>query len=114
MLTFVRNGTVCWPTVARPTRILSSLSSASGTEVLIRASFLHPQITIEQLKTELAAIHEFVLLYPPLGDKGPPRTATVQGKHTFTQLLLAQELGLRTPTPPRARKSRVGKTQNRS
>jgi transposase len=73
-----------------------------------------PQITIEQMKTELADIYEFVLLYPPQGDKGPPRTATVQSRQTLTQVLLAQELGLQTLAPPRGRKTRVGKTRRRS
>jgi hypothetical protein len=36
-----------------------------------------PQITIEQLKDELADIMQFVLLYPPQGEKGPYRTATI-------------------------------------
>lgn len=79
-----------------------------------RARRVCPQITIEQMKTELAAIHEFVLLYPPQGEKGPPRTATVHGKHTFTQLLLAQELGLQAFAPAHVRKTRVGKTQKAS
>jgi transposase len=36
-----------------------------------------PAITIEQLKQELADILQFVLLYPPQGEKGPYRTATI-------------------------------------
>lgn len=76
-----------------------------------RARRVCPQITIELLKTELAAIHEYVLLYPPQGEKGPPRTATVHGRHTLTQLLLAQELGLQSGSSPRVRKSAVGKTR---
>jgi len=73
-----------------------------------------PQITIEQMKAELADIYEFALLYPPQGDKGPPRTATVHSKQTLTQVLLAQELGLQTLAPARGRKTRVGKTRRRS
>jgi len=68
-----------------------------------------PQITIDQLKTELAGIYDFVLLYPPQGEKGPPRTATVQSKQTLTQVLLAEALGLQTLTP-----RPVGKTRRRS
>jgi transposase len=79
-----------------------------------RARRVCPQITIEQMKSELAAIHEFVLLYPPQGDKGPPRTATVHSKQSFTQLLLAQEFGLHAAAPPRAKKNSVGKTRKRS
>jgi len=73
-----------------------------------------PQITVEQMKAELAGIYDFVLLYPPQGDKGPPRTATVQSKQTLTQVLLAQALGLQTLAPARVRKTRVGKTRTRS
>ena len=79
-----------------------------------RARGVCPQITIEQLKTELADIYDVVLLYPPQGDKGPPRTATVQSKQTLTQVLLAQELGLATVAPARKAKTRVGKTRTRS
>jgi transposase len=82
--------------------------------VQTRAQRVCPQITIEQLKTELEGIYEFVLLYPPQGDKGPSRTATVQSRQTLTQVLLAQELGLQTLAPARVRKTRVGKTRRRS
>jgi hypothetical protein len=34
-------------------------------------------ISMEQLLEELRQIQEFVLLYPPQGDKGPNRLATV-------------------------------------
>ena len=61
------------------------------------------------MKAELAGIHEFVLLYPPQGQKGPPRTATVQNKQMLTQVMLAQALGLQTLAP-----ARVGKTRGRS
>ncbi len=72
-----------------------------------RARRVCPQITVEQLKEELSEIHDYVLLYPPQGEKGPPRTVTVRGKQTFTQLLLAQELGLQTAGPARAARTRV-------
>lgn len=53
-----------------------------------------PQITLEQLKDELQDILQYVLLYPPQGEKGPYRTATIQSKLNFTQTLLAGALGL--------------------
>jgi hypothetical protein len=34
-------------------------------------------LSVEQLLAELAQIKQFVLLYPPQGEKGPPRTAYV-------------------------------------
>lgn len=55
-----------------------------------------PQITVEQLKDELQDITQYVLLYPPQGDKGPCRTATIQNKLTLTQTLLADAIGLET------------------
>jgi len=58
-----------------------------------------PQITIEQLKDELADIMQFVLLYPPQGEKGPYRTATIQSKLNLTQTLLADAIGLQKLTP---------------
>ncbi len=60
-----------------------------------------PQITIEQLQVELNQIQQFVLLYPPQGEKGPYRTATVQSKLTLTQQILAQAFGLDQLAPPR-------------
>jgi transposase len=67
-----------------------------------------PQITVEQLKSELEDITQYVLLYPPQGDRGPCRTATIQNKLTLTQNLLADAIGLGTLTPPKA-----GKTKRR-
>jgi transposase len=67
-----------------------------------------PQITIEQLQTELNQIQQFVLLYPPQGEKGPYRTATVQSKLTLTQQVLAQNLGLDQFAPPKIGKTRAG------
>jgi hypothetical protein len=71
-------------------------------DVHLHARRVCPQITIDQLKTELADIYDFVLLYPP-------RTATVQSKQTLTQGLLAQALGLDAFAP-----RRVGKTRRRA
>lgn len=51
-------------------------------------------ISIEQLLEELRQIQQFVLLYPPQGQKGPPRTTTVLSKQTLPQRSLAQVLGL--------------------
>jgi len=65
-----------------------------------------PQITIEQLKDELQDITQYVLLYPPQGEKGPYRTATIQSKLTLTQTLLAQAIGLDALAP-----QKVGKTK---
>lgn len=65
-----------------------------------------PQITVEQLKEELQEITQHVLLYPPQGDKGPYRTATIQTKMSLTQSLLAQAIGLETLTG-----EKVGKTK---
>jgi transposase len=66
-----------------------------------------PQITIEQLQTELNQIQQFVLLYPPQGEKGPYRTATVQSKLTLTQQILAQAFGLDQLAPPKVGKTRT-------
>jgi transposase len=66
-----------------------------------------PGITVEQMKAELEGIYEFALLYPPQGDKGPHRTATVQSKQTLTQQILSEALGLHALRPT------VGKTRSR-
>jgi transposase len=51
-------------------------------------------ISVEQLLAELQQIQQFALLYPPQGDKGPNRVATVLSKQTLAQQSLAQTLGL--------------------
>ena len=53
-----------------------------------------PQITVEQMKDELEGIYQYILLYPPQGEKGPYRTATVQSRQTLTQTMLAEALSL--------------------
>ncbi len=53
-------------------------------------------ISMEQLLEELRQIQQFVLLYPPQGEKGPNRVATVLSKQTLAQQSLAEELGLDT------------------
>jgi len=67
-----------------------------------------PQITVEQLKDELEGITQFVLLYPPQGDKGPYRAATIQNKLTLTQTILAEAIGLESLA------KKVGKTRRNS
>jgi transposase len=51
-------------------------------------------ISMEQLLEELQQIQQFVLLYPPQGEKGPNRVSTVVSKQTLVQQSLAQTLGL--------------------
>jgi transposase len=51
-------------------------------------------ISMEQLLEELRQIQQFILLYPPQGDKGPNRVATVLSKQTLPQQALAKTLGL--------------------
>jgi hypothetical protein len=53
-----------------------------------------PGLSIEQLLDELRQIQQFVLLYPPQGEKGPNRTATVLSKQTLPQQSLVDILGL--------------------
>lgn len=62
-----------------------------------------PGLSMEQLIEELKQIQQFALLYPPQGDKGPNRVATVLSKQTLAQQSLAQVLGLNTlrSTPSR-------------
>jgi transposase len=60
-------------------------------------------LSMEQLLQELRQIQQFTLLYPPQGEKGPNRVATVLSKQTLPQQSLAKELGLDTlrSTPSR-------------
>jgi transposase len=53
-----------------------------------------PGLTMEQMLDELRQIQQFVLLYPPQGEKGPHRAAVVRSKQTLPQQTLAQMLGL--------------------
>lgn len=61
-----------------------------------------PGLSTEQLLDELRQIQQFALLFPPQGEKGPNRVATVVSKQTLAQQALAEELGLNqlrsTPT----------------
>ena len=49
---------------------------------------------MENLLDELRQIQQFVLLYPPQGEKGPHRAAVVLSKQTIPQQQLARVLGL--------------------
>ena len=51
-------------------------------------------LSVEQLLAELEQIKQFVLLYPPQGEKGPPRTAYVLSHQTLAQQALVKTLGL--------------------
>jgi transposase len=53
-----------------------------------------PGLSVEQLLEQLSQIQQFTLLYPPLGEKGPNRLATLLSKQTFAQQTLASSLGL--------------------
>src|SRR6202046_3818047 len=51
-------------------------------------------LSVEQLLEELEQIKQFVLLYPPQGEKGPPRTSYVLSQQTLAQQALVKTLGL--------------------
>ena len=51
-------------------------------------------LSVEQLLEELEQIKQFVLLYPPQGEKGPPRTAYVLSQQTLAQQALVKTLEL--------------------
>src|SRR2546426_9339415 len=53
-----------------------------------------PGLSMENLLDELRQIQQFVLLYPPQGEKGPHRAAVVLSKQTIPQQQLARVLGL--------------------
>jgi transposase len=59
-----------------------------------KAEAVWPGLSIEQLLDELRHIQQFVLLYPPQGEKGPNRIATVLSKQTLPQQSIADALGL--------------------
>ena len=59
-----------------------------------QAQAVWPSLTMEGLKHELGQIQRIDLLYPRLGEKGPPRVATVVSKQTLTQAALASALQL--------------------
>jgi transposase len=51
-------------------------------------------LSVEQLLEELGQIQQFALLYPPQGEKGPPRTAYVLSQQSLAQQALVKTLGL--------------------
>ncbi len=53
-----------------------------------------PGLSMERLLDELGRIQDVVLLYPPQGETGPPRTATVLSTQTLPQQALVKTLGL--------------------
>src|SRR5712691_5681281 len=53
-----------------------------------------PGLSMERLLDELGRIQQVVLLYPPQGETGPPRTATVLSTQTLPQQALVKTLGL--------------------
>jgi hypothetical protein len=53
-------------------------------------------LSMEQLLEELRQIQQFALLYPPQGEKGPNRVATVRSKQTLAKQSHAKQLGLDT------------------
>ena len=65
-----------------------------------------PGLSMEQMLAELRQIQQFVVLYPPQGEKGPQRAAVVRSKQTLPQLQLAKTLGLDELGKPQ----NVGKT----
>ena len=53
-----------------------------------------PGLSIEQLLDQLRQIQKYNLLYPPQGEKGPNRVATVLSKQSLIQQALTKVLGL--------------------
>jgi len=53
-----------------------------------------PGLSMEQLLQELSQIQQYQLLYPPQGEKGPNRVATLISKQSLAQQALASGLGL--------------------
>jgi hypothetical protein len=68
-----------------------------------RSETVWPGLSMEQLVEQLGQIQQFTLLYPPQGEKGPDRVATVLSKQTLAQQSLAEVLGLNSlcSTPSR-------------
>ena len=59
-----------------------------------KSATVWPGLSMEQLIEQLGQIQEFTLLYPPQGEKGPNRVATVLSKQTLAQQSLAEVLSL--------------------
>jgi transposase len=62
--------------------------------LLKKAQAAWADLSLEQLLEELADIKQFVLLYPPQGEKGPARAAYVLSQQTLPQQALIKTLGL--------------------
>src|SRR5260370_27538085 len=58
-----------------------------------------PGLSTEQLLDELRQIQKYVLLYPPQGEKGPNRLATVLSKQSLPQPPLPAQPRLTPPRP---------------
>jgi len=63
-------------------------------QVRRQAEAAWPELSTEELLEPLRQMQKFTLLYPPQGETGPNRVATVLSKQTLTQQRLAQVLGL--------------------
>ena len=61
-----------------------------------QAQAVWADLSVVQLIEELQQIQQFVLLYPPQGEKGPPRTAYVLSQQSLAQQALVKTLGLGT------------------
>jgi transposase len=59
-----------------------------------QAELAWPGLSTEQLLDQLRQIQKYNLLYPPQGDKGPNRVATVLSKQSLIQQQLTKTLGL--------------------
>jgi transposase len=62
--------------------------------VRLQAEAAWPGLSTEELLDQLRKIQKYNLLYPPQGEKGPNRVATVLSKQTLIQQSLVKVLGL--------------------
>jgi len=62
-----------------------------------QAQKVWPDLSMDQLQEELDQVKQFVLLYPPQGEKGPPRAAHVLSQQTLAQQALLKVLELESP-----------------
>lgn len=63
-------------------------------QVRQRAATVWPELSMEELKQQLAGIQQVELLYPRQGQKGPPRVVSIASKQNLAQQALAQALDL--------------------
>ena len=61
-----------------------------------QAQKVWPDLSMEQLLEELEQIQQFALIYPPQGEKGPPRMAYVLSQQSLVQQALLNTLKLET------------------